>query len=320
MSAMTFNGSSWSAPATIATARRRLRTGSVSCVSASFCIAVDAYGNAVTFNGSSWSAPVTIDGTAALDLGVVRVGVVLRRRGRQTGARRPSTAARGAHPRTSTARLSYLGVVPVGVVLRRRGRRRARGDFQRQLVERARHHRRHERPLLGVVRVGVVLRRRGRRQGNALTFDGSSWSVPVAVDGKRSYLGVVPVGVVLRRRGRVGWVLTFRLARRQHRRHEPLLARCRARRRRSASPWTRRAGLHVQRQLVGGAGRAGRRRRLGVVRVGVVLRRGGPDRARVDVQWPLVERAHHHRRTSGLTSVSCPSASFCAAVDSTGAR
>ena len=37
---------------------------SVSCVSATFCVAVDDGGNAVVFDGSRWSAPVTIDGGA----------------------------------------------------------------------------------------------------------------------------------------------------------------------------------------------------------------------------------------------------------------
>jgi hypothetical protein len=36
---------------------------SVSCASASFCVAVDQSGNALTYNGSSWSAPSNIDGT-----------------------------------------------------------------------------------------------------------------------------------------------------------------------------------------------------------------------------------------------------------------
>ena len=34
---------------------------SVSCPSASFCVVMDGYGNAVTWNGTSWSAPESID-------------------------------------------------------------------------------------------------------------------------------------------------------------------------------------------------------------------------------------------------------------------
>jgi hypothetical protein len=59
--ALTFNGSSWSAPAKIDGTAYGLT--SVSCPSASFCVAVDHGGNALTFNGSSWSAPTSIDGT-----------------------------------------------------------------------------------------------------------------------------------------------------------------------------------------------------------------------------------------------------------------
>jgi hypothetical protein len=64
--AMTFNGSSWSAPSTLDVAGT---VGSVSCSSASFCVAlgdvdegesVKGFGFALTFNGSSWSAPVSI--------------------------------------------------------------------------------------------------------------------------------------------------------------------------------------------------------------------------------------------------------------------
>jgi hypothetical protein len=39
----------------------------VSCLSASFCVAVDNGGDATTFNGSVWSSPVSIDGTTSLD-------------------------------------------------------------------------------------------------------------------------------------------------------------------------------------------------------------------------------------------------------------
>ncbi len=50
--------SSWSAPVAIDGADTLT---SVSCPSASFCVAVDDSGNALTFNGSSWSAPTSID-------------------------------------------------------------------------------------------------------------------------------------------------------------------------------------------------------------------------------------------------------------------
>jgi hypothetical protein len=53
----------WSAPTTI-NSLVDARLSSVSCVSASFCAAVDSNGTAVTYNGHSWSAPVTIDAEA----------------------------------------------------------------------------------------------------------------------------------------------------------------------------------------------------------------------------------------------------------------
>ncbi len=43
------------------------RLDSVSCVSVSFCMAVDGGGHALTYDGSSWSAPTTIDGTSPLE-------------------------------------------------------------------------------------------------------------------------------------------------------------------------------------------------------------------------------------------------------------
>jgi hypothetical protein len=46
-------------------AATRLGMASVSCLSPSFCAAVDNGGNAFTFNGSTWAAPVTIDSKAA---------------------------------------------------------------------------------------------------------------------------------------------------------------------------------------------------------------------------------------------------------------
>jgi hypothetical protein len=61
--ALTYNGSSWSAPTNIDGTNALL---SVSCASSSFCVTVDEKGNALTYNGSSWSAPTDIDGTRFL--------------------------------------------------------------------------------------------------------------------------------------------------------------------------------------------------------------------------------------------------------------
>jgi hypothetical protein len=55
---------SWSAPADIEPFHGGLRA--VSCVSSSFCAAVDGTGNALTFDGAHWSSPVDLDGHAGL--------------------------------------------------------------------------------------------------------------------------------------------------------------------------------------------------------------------------------------------------------------
>jgi hypothetical protein len=57
-SALTFNGSGWSAPSGIDP--QNVLT-SVSCASSSFCVAVTHSGHAATFNGSSWSPPAIVD-------------------------------------------------------------------------------------------------------------------------------------------------------------------------------------------------------------------------------------------------------------------
>ncbi len=54
--ALASNG--WSTPTAV---DRGGRPDSVSCASASFCVAVDQAGRALTFNGSSWTAPAAID-------------------------------------------------------------------------------------------------------------------------------------------------------------------------------------------------------------------------------------------------------------------
>ncbi|MGH2872589.1 MAG: hypothetical protein ACRDL5_09040 [Solirubrobacteraceae bacterium] len=70
--ALTYNGTSWSAPGNIDNSSTDgvidpFYTGdgdivsAVSCVSASFCIAVDGDGNFMKYDGAFWSAPVDID-------------------------------------------------------------------------------------------------------------------------------------------------------------------------------------------------------------------------------------------------------------------
>ena len=59
--ALTYNGSTWSAPQNIESASGSGNLDSVSCPSATFCIAVDSGGTALTYNGSTWSAPQNIE-------------------------------------------------------------------------------------------------------------------------------------------------------------------------------------------------------------------------------------------------------------------
>lgn len=67
--ALTFNGTSWTAPASIKGSYPvELRFRSVSCPTTTFCIAVGE-GEAVTYSAGSWSQPTSIDATGGL-LGV----------------------------------------------------------------------------------------------------------------------------------------------------------------------------------------------------------------------------------------------------------
>ena len=61
--ALIYNGSSWTAPASI---DGSLGLNSVSCPSSSFCMAVDFSGNALAYNGSVWTAPALVGGTHSL--------------------------------------------------------------------------------------------------------------------------------------------------------------------------------------------------------------------------------------------------------------
>ena len=67
--AYTYNGSSWIATP-IDTANGGGSLTSVSCPSASFCVAIDASENVFMFNGSSWSAPQSLESGADLHPGV----------------------------------------------------------------------------------------------------------------------------------------------------------------------------------------------------------------------------------------------------------
>jgi len=78
--AIVYNGSSWSAPTAIDHEEEGPGVlNSVSCPTASFCVAVDDDGNAFTYDGSSWSSAANVDETASS--GVVSDRLVLRGRG-----------------------------------------------------------------------------------------------------------------------------------------------------------------------------------------------------------------------------------------------
>jgi hypothetical protein len=62
--AAVYDGSGWSAPATIDPGRT---LAAVSCATPAFCVAVDRAGDALTWAGSAWSAPVGIDPGGGLD-------------------------------------------------------------------------------------------------------------------------------------------------------------------------------------------------------------------------------------------------------------
>jgi len=59
--AVIFNGISWSTPAVVDPNRAPIAE---SCPTSTFCAAIDSGGNALTFNGSVWSSPVSINDTA----------------------------------------------------------------------------------------------------------------------------------------------------------------------------------------------------------------------------------------------------------------
>jgi glycosyl hydrolase family 18 (putative chitinase) len=54
--ALTYNGSSWSAPVPVGPASMRDELNSVSCSSPSWCVAVDTLGHAYSWNGSRWTS------------------------------------------------------------------------------------------------------------------------------------------------------------------------------------------------------------------------------------------------------------------------
>jgi RHS repeat-associated protein len=61
----TYNGSTWTSPASVGDSGRYL--SSVSCPTTTFCATVDYDGHAVLDNSGTWASPVEIDGTKVMD-------------------------------------------------------------------------------------------------------------------------------------------------------------------------------------------------------------------------------------------------------------
>jgi hypothetical protein len=63
--ALEWNGGAWSRPASIDPGGDRVELTSVSCPTPSFCVAVDTLGRILSWNGSRWSAPRAVDSHGA---------------------------------------------------------------------------------------------------------------------------------------------------------------------------------------------------------------------------------------------------------------
>jgi len=78
--ALSWNGTTWSAPTSVDPPALNGGPGltGISCPSSSFCMAVDDYGNALSWNGSTWSAPQAVDsGTPLAGISCAAVGSCL---------------------------------------------------------------------------------------------------------------------------------------------------------------------------------------------------------------------------------------------------
>ena len=275
---------------------------------------------AVTYDGRTWSSPDEIDSGMPCGPSPARGRASAPRR-TATAASSPTTADRGRHPTASTRGVDWTPCRARGRALRRGGQRRRRPRVQRPLVVGARQTRPEQgRAAQRLLPEGELLRRGGRVEqrphlrrrlvvvarridaenvldsvscptasfcaavdgiGNVLTYDGRSWSAPRGVETGNDWLLFLPDGEFLRGGGRVR-------IRRHLRRHHVVVTR---RDRRGEQPVLR---LLPDSELLRAVDEYGT---------------SSPTTAAVVV----TRRDRHGERD--LDSVSCPTASFCAAVD-----
>ncbi len=143
---LTWTGT-WSAATSIDSTRA---IDAISCPTTSFCAAVDASGYATTWNGTTWAAATDIDGSHALEVGVVHQFELL-----QGGRQRRQRAHLDRHLVGGDLDRLHPGhrrhQLPDRQLLRRGGRLGLRHHLERHHLGRGHRHRRRPRPGVGVV-------------------------------------------------------------------------------------------------------------------------------------------------------------------------
>jgi hypothetical protein len=275
-----FASAQWSAPMSVDSAP----VVSVSCPSASFCVAVDVNGNTVTFNGSSWSAPASIDGTnvlssvscpsAAFCAAVDVNGNTVNYNGSSWSA--PSSIDSG-HVLSSVSCPSSsfcVAVDSVGRAVTFNGSSwSAPASIDGTNV------------LSSVSCPSASFCAAVDRNGNAVTFNGSSWSAPTSIDGTYSLSSVSCPSASFCAAVDVHFsALTF-----------------------NGSSWSAPVPVVI-----------GPLRSVSCPSVAFCVAVGGPYALPYDgFLWGYVGIVKPID-SAGLRSVSCPSAAFCAAVDDAG--
>ncbi|HLI00288.1 MAG TPA: right-handed parallel beta-helix repeat-containing protein [Acidimicrobiales bacterium] len=184
----------WRAPATVDPPQGDLTA--VSCASASFCVAVDAHGNALTYDGTSWSrpAPVDLDGggflsvscpSSAFCVAVDRDGRAVRLNGSAWTA--PSAVdphGGGLNSATCTSPTFCLAVDAHGNALR----------FDGTTWTAPTAIDRDGGGLNSAICTSPTFCLAVDAHGNALRFDGTTWTAPTPVDPDGGGLAAVSCG------------------------------------------------------------------------------------------------------------------------------